>query len=116
MGLHNSHCNLCLLKRHHLLHAFKVWGKDTYTRRLTTIVQAERPDVVLSNHSPEQGHGHHRASIIAMRELLANEAKNGWVVRSAWVWCPKTPASPPFPKRPATGTIWPRRIRPIGRA
>ena len=59
---------------------FKVWGKDKYVARLTTILAEELPDLVLTNHSPEQGHGHHRASVIAVRELLEGQAKSGWVV------------------------------------
>jgi len=59
---------------------FKVWGKEKYVARLTTILAEELPDLVLTNHSPEQGHGHHRASVIAVRELLEEQAKSGRVV------------------------------------
>ena len=57
--------------------AFKVWGRDKYLARLAAVVDELQPDLALTNHSPGGGHGHHRASVIALRELLAAKAKSG---------------------------------------
>lgn len=59
---------------------FEVWGKDAYMRELDKVVTAVHPDIAFTNHSPNRGHGHHRASVLALRELMANKAKSGWVV------------------------------------
>ena len=59
---------------------FRTWGKDAYMRELDKIVTAVHPDIAFTNHSPGRGHGHHRASVLALRELMAQKSKQGWVV------------------------------------
>ncbi len=60
--------------------AFRVWGKDAYLQALDAVVQEVRPDAVFTNHSPNRGHGHHRATVLAVRELMTRKARSGWVV------------------------------------
>lgn len=59
---------------------FRTWGKDAYMRGLDQIVTAVRPDIAFTNHSPGRGHGHHRASVLALRELMEQKFEQGWVV------------------------------------
>ena len=49
-------------------------------RGLGQIVTAVRPDIAFTNHSPGRGHGHHRASVLALRELMEQKFEQGWVV------------------------------------
>lgn len=57
----------------------RVWGGlEELTNRLARIVDELRPDVVITNHGTERGHGHHRATAVAIREVLAQRAERGW--------------------------------------
>ena len=49
-------------------------------RRLAAVVDELRPDVVITNHSTDRGHGHHRATAEAIRDVLAERAASGWEV------------------------------------
>ncbi|MEE2887072.1 MAG: PIG-L family deacetylase [Planctomycetota bacterium] len=59
---------------------FEVWGKEAYMRELDKVVTAEHPDIAFTNHSPDRGHGHHRATVMALQELMESKARDGWIV------------------------------------
>lgn len=50
---------------------FKAWGKRKYLDTLERFLDQIDPDVVFTNHGPDRGHGHHRATAIAAREVVA---------------------------------------------
>ncbi|MEM7201378.1 MAG: PIG-L family deacetylase [Planctomycetota bacterium] len=47
-----------------------VWGEAELVARTGTVIDDLDPDVVLTNHGPERGHGHHRATALALRRVL----------------------------------------------
>jgi LmbE family N-acetylglucosaminyl deacetylase len=55
----------------------RVWGADALRDAMRAVVDAVDPDVVITNHSLTQGHGHHRASFWAIREVLQQRAAAG---------------------------------------
>lgn len=55
----------------------RVWGGDELKNRMRAVLDAVDPDVVVTNHSLTQGHGHHRASFWAIQELLQERAAKG---------------------------------------
>lgn len=60
----------------------QVWGGDELKQRMRRVLDAVDPDVVITNHSLTQGHGHHRASFWAVHELLqARQARGVFVPR-----------------------------------
>ncbi|MBZ0151630.1 MAG: PIG-L family deacetylase [Planctomycetes bacterium] len=60
----------------------RVWGGDELKQRMRLVLDSVDPDVVITNHSLTQGHGHHRASFWAVHELLQERAaKGGFVPR-----------------------------------
>ncbi len=44
-----------------------VWGRDATAERIAAVIDAVQPDVVVTNHAIDQGHGHHRAVAWAAR-------------------------------------------------
>lgn len=52
----------------------KVWGADRLERAMLDALRAVGPDLVLTNHDTENGHGHHRASAWAIQRALATYA------------------------------------------
>jgi len=60
----------------------KFWGADKLKDRMRQVFDEIDPDVVITNHSLDRGHGHHRASIWAAIELLKErKAKGRYVPR-----------------------------------
>lgn len=55
----------------------KVWGADKLRDAMRDVIDRVDPDVVLTNHSLTQGHGHHRASFWAITEVLKERAAAG---------------------------------------
>ncbi|MGH9970916.1 MAG: PIG-L deacetylase family protein [Pyrinomonadaceae bacterium] len=41
---------------------FQVWGKTEALRRMVEKIRQLRPDVIITNHDPTGGHGHHQAT------------------------------------------------------
>ncbi|MCB9868951.1 MAG: PIG-L family deacetylase [Planctomycetes bacterium] len=60
--------------------AFAVWGRERYLERLRSVLEAEQPDLVFTNHSSDRGHGHHRASYLGLRAVLEAQARAGHAV------------------------------------
>lgn len=56
------------------------WGPDQLRDAMRRIVDAVDPDFVITNHSPTQGHGHHRATFWAIEQVLQERAANGYYV------------------------------------
>jgi LmbE family N-acetylglucosaminyl deacetylase len=42
--------------------AFRVWGHDEALRRMVLKIRQLRPDVIITNHNTQSGHGHHQAT------------------------------------------------------
>jgi len=55
----------------------KFWGADEFKDRMRRVFDEVDPDVVITNHSLDKGHGHHRASIWAAIELLEERERDG---------------------------------------
>ncbi|MEC8653711.1 MAG: PIG-L family deacetylase [Planctomycetota bacterium] len=55
----------------------KFWGADEFKDRMRRVFDEVDPDVVITNHSLDKGHGHHRASIWAAIELLKERERDG---------------------------------------
>jgi len=50
---------------------FQTWGRQRFLDALDKALDEIRPDVIFINHGADRGHGHHRATAIAARELVA---------------------------------------------
>ncbi|MGK0302211.1 MAG: LmbE family N-acetylglucosaminyl deacetylase, partial [Planctomycetota bacterium] len=48
----------------------KFWGEDALKSRMRRVIDEVDPDVIITNHTLTRGHGHHRASIWAVIEIL----------------------------------------------
>ena len=58
------------------------WGEETLKNRMRRVIDEVDPDVIISNHTLTQGHGHHRASYWAAVEILKERsASNRYVPR-----------------------------------
>ena len=55
----------------------RFWGAEELKDRMRKVFDEVDPDVVLTNHSLDRGHGHHRASIWAAIELLKERRAEG---------------------------------------
>lgn len=42
--------------------AFRIWGKEESLRRMVLKIRELRPDVIITNHDTQGGHGHHQAT------------------------------------------------------
>ena len=52
--------------------AFRFWGHEDSLRRMVSVIREVRPDVIITNHDTEHGHGHHQATgIIALEAFYA---------------------------------------------
>ncbi len=49
---------------------FDLWGRDETVRRLVRHIRQVQPDVIITNHDTQTGHGHHRAIGIALIEAF----------------------------------------------
>ncbi|MBK8974727.1 MAG: PIG-L family deacetylase [Planctomycetes bacterium] len=47
------------------------WGREETLARIAAVVDAVRPDIVLTNHAVDRGHGHHRAVAWAAEQVCA---------------------------------------------
>lgn len=54
-------------------------GRAELLRRVSSTLAELDPDVVFTNHDPNRGHGHHRASAIGIRAVLEQRARDGRV-------------------------------------
>ena len=54
--------------------AYKIWGKETALRRMVRVIRLTRPDVIITNHSPTGGHGHHQATGDILQEAFSAAA------------------------------------------
>ncbi len=54
-----------------------VWGEAALLQRMREVVEAVQPDLVITNHSLDKGHGHHRASYWAIDRVLRERAAGG---------------------------------------
>jgi LmbE family N-acetylglucosaminyl deacetylase len=54
-----------------------IWGEEPLRAAMRAVIDAVEPDVVITNHSLTQGHGHHRASIWAALEVLRERTAAG---------------------------------------
>jgi LmbE family N-acetylglucosaminyl deacetylase len=54
-----------------------IWGEEPLRAAMRAVIDAVEPDVVITNHSLTQGHGHHRASIWAALEVLRERQAAG---------------------------------------
>lgn len=59
----------------------RIWGKDELLMRMGVVLRDVRPDLVFTNHDLDNGHGHHRASAVAIRELVARLIDDGQRIR-----------------------------------
>ncbi|HEB53197.1 MAG TPA: PIG-L family deacetylase [bacterium] len=65
----------------------RIWGADELKARMRDVFDEVDPDVVLTNHSLDRGHGHHRASIWAAIEVLKERAAKGRYVPWLYARC-----------------------------
>lgn len=70
-----------------LAETLRVWGADLLKDRMRSVLDALEPDLVITNHSLTQGHGHHRASFWAIAELLQERAAAGRRVPPMYARC-----------------------------
>lgn len=54
-----------------------VWGEENLLQRMRAVVAEVQPDLVITNHSIDRGHGHHRASFWAIEKVLRERAAAG---------------------------------------
>lgn len=55
----------------------RVWDGERLKAAMRTVLDEVEPDLVITNHSLVQGHGHHRASYWAITEVLRERAAAG---------------------------------------
>jgi len=53
---------------------FAHWGHEEALRRLVHLIRQLKPQVIITNHHPGEGHGHHRAVAILVREAFGAAA------------------------------------------
>lgn len=64
-----------------------VWGKEPLLAAMRAAIDAVDPDVIITNHSLTQGHGHHRATWWAAVEVLKERAAAGRFVPWMFMRC-----------------------------
>lgn len=64
-----------------------VWGKEPLLAAMRAAIDAVDPDVIVTNHSLTQGHGHHRATWWAAVEVLKERAAAGRFVPWMFMRC-----------------------------
>lgn len=64
-----------------------VWGKEALLAAMRAQIDAVDPDVIVTNHSLTQGHGHHRATWWAAVEVLKERAAAGRFVPWMFMRC-----------------------------
>lgn len=89
----------------------KVWGSDRLKDAMREAVTRIDPDIVITNHSLTQGHGHHRASFWAIDEVLKERAAAGQHVPPLYARCTREQAQltlDPAELDPARGETYAR--------
>jgi LmbE family N-acetylglucosaminyl deacetylase len=83
---------------------FRIWDHDDSLRRLVRIIREVKPDVIITNHDTEHGHGNHQAMGILALEAFdaANDARRftdqidaglkTWQVKRMFLRCGKDDA------------------------
>ncbi|MEE9125699.1 MAG: PIG-L family deacetylase [Planctomycetota bacterium] len=94
---------------------FRVWGKNNCLDTLDRALNKIGPDVIFTNHGPDRGHGHHRATSICARELVAK--RPGLLLYERMRWRRPRPAkgtasAPTNASTPAVPT--PDAVFPVG--
>lgn len=64
-----------------------VWGRENLLAAMRATIDAVDPDVIVTNHSLTQGHGHHRATWWAAVEVLKERAAAGRFVPWMFMRC-----------------------------
>lgn len=49
---------------------FEIWGHDVALEKMVRLVRELRPDVIITHHGPEGGHGHHEAIGLVLQEAF----------------------------------------------
>lgn len=57
-----------------LAETLKFWGAEKLKDRMRGVIDRVDPDVIITNHTLNRGHGHHRASIWSVIEILKERA------------------------------------------
>jgi LmbE family N-acetylglucosaminyl deacetylase len=65
----------------------QVWGEERVKDAMREEVRRIDPDIVFTNHSLTQGHGHHRASFWAINKILEERAQKGEHVPPLYARC-----------------------------
>lgn len=85
---------------------FEKWGRQETVRRVVRAIREMRPDVIITHHDPETGHGHHQALGAAVLEAfdaagnpaafpeLAGEGLEPWQPRALYVRAWEKPQNP----------------------
>ncbi|HEU4476902.1 MAG TPA: PIG-L family deacetylase, partial [Pyrinomonadaceae bacterium] len=70
---------------------FRVWGKDEALRRMVFKIRELRPDVIITNHDTNSGHGHHRATgrlVLEAFDAAANPQRYAEQLNTVSIWQP----------------------------
>ncbi|MFO7975393.1 MAG: PIG-L family deacetylase [Candidatus Hydrogenedentota bacterium] len=85
---------------------FEKWGREETLRRIVQAIREIRPDVIVTHHNPENGHGHHQAIGKAVQEAfeaaadpeafpeLAEQGFEPWQVKRLYVRAWEKPENP----------------------
>jgi LmbE family N-acetylglucosaminyl deacetylase len=71
---------------------FRVWGEKEALRRMVLKIRKLRPDVIITNHGPVRGHGHHQATgklILQAFDAAADRRSFPEQLKKFDVWQPK---------------------------
>lgn len=89
----------------------RVWGADQLKDAMRAVVDELEPDFIITNHTLDRGHGHHRASYWAIVEVLKERAAQGRRVPPLYVRCGADEAQislDPFELDPVRGETYAR--------
>lgn len=89
----------------------KVWGADRLLTAMRKVVDEVDPDFIITNHTLDRGHGHHRASYWAIIEVLKERGAKGQRVPPLYVRCGADDAQvtlDPFALDPVRGLTYAR--------
>ncbi|HKZ02004.1 MAG TPA: PIG-L family deacetylase, partial [Pyrinomonadaceae bacterium] len=71
---------------------FRIWGEKEALRRMVLKIRQLRPDVIITNHGPVRGHGHHQATgrlILQAFDAAADRRSFPEQLKKFDVWQPK---------------------------
>ena len=78
---------------------FRFWGREDSLRRLVRVIREVKPDVIITNHDTQRGHGHHQAVgtiVLEAFDAAANanrfpeqmeDGSSPWQVRRLFLRC-----------------------------